>query len=142
MNPVIKRHMHIIHEEIKKAQDNIYTQTGVQLMLSPRIYVGTVEDKIRVLYEQMCHQWGVTLEQVSEKSREGNIPYYKKILWMAAKFKYPNASLIIIGHHTNIKDHGTVLVGIRSGYNLLETQDSRFLKLYEPVKEFFNVKSE
>lgn len=134
--------MYTIHDEIKKAQDSIYERTGVQCLLMPRIYVGTVEDKIKELYLQMCKDWGVTLEYVSDKSREGEIPTYKKLLWMAAKIQYPKASYVILGFHTNIEDHTTVMKGIKSGYDLLETQDSRFLKLYEPVKQYFNVTAE
>ena len=142
MNPVIKKHMHTIHEEIKKAQDSIYERTGVKCLLMPRIYIGTFEGKIKVLFQQMCHEWGVSLDFVKDKSREGDIPSYKKLLWMAAKNKYPKASLMVIASLTNVDNHTTVMKGINTGYDLLGTQDSRFLKLYEPVKQFFNVTAE
>jgi len=132
-----RQEMTVIHHIISQAQSEIHQKAGIEIMLMPRFSNKLVEEDIKQTFEDMCACWGVNLRWVSDKSRANDRPIMRKLLWMVGKRKHPNASYCFLGHLTGTNDHAGVIKGIRNGYNWLQVQDEKFLKYYEPVKDYF-----
>jgi hypothetical protein len=133
-----KKEMSIVGHVIAQAQYEIQQKAGIEVMLVPRFANKLVEEDLKQTFESMCACWGVSLAWVGNKSRANDRPIMRKLLWMAGKRKHPNAPYCFLGNLTGTNDHAGVIKGIRSGYNWLEVQDEKFLKYYEPVKEYFD----
>ena len=132
-----KKEMSVINYIINQAQHEIHEKAGIDVMLMPRFSNKMVEEDLKQTFEDMCNCWGVSLTWVSNKSRANDRPIMRKLLWMAGKRKHPNASYCFLANLTGTNDHAGVIKGIRSGYNWLQVQDEKFLKYYEPVKDYF-----
>jgi hypothetical protein len=133
-----RQEMTVIHHIINQAQSEIHQKSGIEVMLMPRFSNTLIEEDIKQTFEDMCACWGVNLRWVSDKSRANDRPIMRKLLWMVGKRKHPNASYCFLAHLTGTNDHAGVIKGIRSGYNWLHVQDEKFLKYYEPVKDYFD----
>jgi len=137
MSVFSKKEMSIVNYVIAQAQSEIHKKAGIEVVLMPRFSNKLVEEDIKQTFEAMCNCWGVNLAWLSHKSRANDRPIMRKLLWMAGKRKHPNAPYCFLGTLTGTNDHAGVIKGIRSGYNWLEVQDEKFLKYFEPVKDYF-----
>lgn len=138
MSIYTKKEMSIVNYIIRQAQSEIQQKAGIEVMLTPRFSNKLIEEDLKQTFEAMCQRWGVTLIWVKHKSRANDRPMMRKLLWMAGKRKHPDAPYCFLGNLTGANDHAGVIKGIRNGYNWLEVQDEKFLKYYEPVKDYFH----
>lgn len=138
MTPDMKPHFPLIYEEISKAQNIIKQKTGLDVKLLVRRNDTKIEEILIHEFKPFFKIWGVDLALVNTKSREFPLPEYRYILWLYCRLKYPKFSLRKIGSFLGFADHTTVIHGINTAYNLLETQDEKFLSIYNPVKHLLH----
>ncbi|MDP1810574.1 MAG: helix-turn-helix domain-containing protein [Sediminibacterium sp.] len=143
MNPNIKANLPFINHVISNAQDDIKAQTGIQVVLYIRPHHMMLEDLINQLFLNVISNWeDVSLDDIKSDNRKTDIVTMRKILCMIAKYKfpkkdYPKAGLKTIGEVIGIGDHASVIHHINTGLDLLSIQDEKFMKYYNPVKDFF-----
>jgi hypothetical protein len=130
--------MAILKIHISKAEAEISQSTGLKVTLLPRLSSRDVSANLKVMFANMCNCWEVTLDYVSDKSRNNNRPMMRKLLWMAGRLQYPTASYSCLGQLTGISNHVTVLRGIKEGNNWLKVKDAKFMVYYELVKNYFD----
>lgn len=138
MSPLIKPHFPFIYDEILKAQNIIKQKTGLDVKLIIRRNDTTVEEILKHEFKPFFKIWDVNLVTVSTKSREFPFPEYRYILWLYCRLKYPKFSLKKIGSVLGVGDHTTVIHGVNIAYTRLETQDEKFLSIYNPVKHLLH----
>lgn len=121
-------------------QASIFEKYGVKVFVRVKVHHGTIEEHLQELFEKMLICWGgqMSLNDFQRKCRKRELVIMKKIMMMAAKFKYPKASYRVIGSFFYKMDHTSVMHNETTGYELLSIQDSIFCTYYEPVKHFFD----
>lgn len=134
MSPDMKPHFTLIYDEIINAQNIIKQKTGLDVKLLVRRNDTKIEQILIHEFKPFFKIWGVNHALVSTKSREFPLPEYRYILWLYCRLKHPKFSLKNIGQFLGVADHSTVIHGINTAYDLLETQDPNFLSIYNPVK--------
>jgi hypothetical protein len=133
-----EKDMAVIKRKISQAQAEILNCTGLNVKLVPRLSNGDMTANLKVLYNNMCERWGVTLKWVSDKSRAKDRPMMRKLLWMAGRVQYPVATYNSMGSLTGVTNHVTVLRGIVEGHHWLQVKDAKFMIYYELVKHYFD----
>lgn len=127
-----------INDIISNAEEEIKNKTGAEVKLVCRFINSLVTEDLKEMFEEMCLYWGVELSFVQDPSRKNDRPIMRKILWMAAKRRHPDCLFNVLCSLTNVKDHAGVIKGMQQGYNWLGIKDEKFMKYYNPVKEYFN----
>jgi chromosomal replication initiation ATPase DnaA len=137
----LKQDAVLIDSIIKDAQTAICEQTGLNVILVAHFPDKLSTEDVEQLFKDMCNCWGVDLDWIREKGRDKDRPLKRKILWVAAKNKYPTIPLAYLAQLTGVTDHSTVVKGIRNIRKWLEVQDYKTLKHYRPVQHFFAPKN-
>jgi len=127
----------LIDSIIKDAQTAIAEQTGINVILVAHFPDRLNTDDVVQLFNDMCSCWGVDMEWIREKGRDMDRPIKRKLLWLAAKNKFPSAQKAYLAQLTGVKDHSAVVKGIRSVKKWLEVEDYKTLKYYRPVQHLF-----
>jgi len=126
----------VIESIISRAEEEIKEATGVsaKLIIEPQ-YVDF--DFLHKLADQVTTIWNIQLGTLKQKSRMREMVVYKQIFCMLARNSYRKSSLVNLGKYFNC-DHTTILYSIKSGKDMLETNDAYFMAFYEPVKHLFD----
>jgi chromosomal replication initiation ATPase DnaA len=131
-----EKHLPTITNIVWWAEEQIKQKTGFEIKL--RYTDPLQEDKIDKVIRTFCDAWEVQPEYIIKKGGNCEKFMMKKILCMFLRIKYPKFSLKELGRRLGYgEDHTNVIHHTRSGYNMMKTQDEKFMPYYLKVKHFF-----
>jgi chromosomal replication initiation ATPase DnaA len=106
-----------------------------------RIRLSGDEDPVGIIQKVVCQIWGITLERLLSKSREGSVADARKAA-MLLVYNYGLGSTKEVAARFNREDHSTVSFAMRSAKNHLENKDSGFTERYEKAKGILELRFE
>lgn len=94
------------------------------------------KNKVALIANKVCNGFGINILNLSSKKRyRDNIIIPRQLIWFICRELYPVISLQSLGDidFLGIKDHATVLHGIKHAKNMIDT-DKDIRRIYEVVK--------
>lgn len=87
------------------------------------------------LINRVCEDFDVTKDELFSKSREGNVPIGRFVIWHNL-FNHLNVSKINIARIFNKRDHAAIINGLKTYKNLSDTEKDFNRKVSNIEKDF------
>ena len=130
----------IAHASLNKKDINLeLTQQVLKNIIQKAPVATSAEATVGMLQQEIAKYYGVSLENLSSKSRKKEIVIARQVAMYLAK-QYTNHSLKSIGSYFGGRDHSTVIHAIKAVNNMLAT-DTKFQQNYSELQKKIKCKT-
>ena len=129
---VVKKYKYVLKEN----SPSLYSTLGVDSVVGWQ-KIGSMKGRIKFgkLLKILSSFYSQPLDKIMSTSRKRELVVTRQMFCYIAKFNMPNVTLKEIGNFLGGRDHSTVIHGIRTAGDLIET-DKQFRKEYEKLESY------
>ena len=129
---VVKRYKYVL----KKNSPSLYSSLGVDSVVGWQ-KIGSMKGRIKFdkLLKILSSFYSQPIDQIISTSRKRELVVPRQMFCYITKFNMPNVTLKEIGKYLGNRDHSTVIHGIRTAGDLIET-DKQFRQEYERLESY------
>lgn len=129
---VVKKYKYVLKEN----SPSLYSTLGVDSVVGWQ-KIGSMKGRIKFgkLLKILSSFYSQPIDKIISTSRKRELVIPRQMFCYIAKFNMPNVTLKEIGKFLGGRDHSTVIHGIRTAEDLIET-DKQFRKEYEKLESY------
>jgi len=129
---VVKNYKYILKEN----SPSLYSSLGVDSVVGWQ-KIGSMKGRIKFdkLLNILSSFYSQPVDQIKSTSRKRELVVPRQMFCYITKFNMPNVTLKEIGKYLGNRDHSTVIHGIRTAGDLIET-DKQFRQEYERLESY------
>jgi len=129
---VIKKYKYIL----KETPPSLYSSLGVDSVVGWQ-KIGSMKGRIKFdkLLNILSSFYSQPIDKIKSTSRKRELVVPRQMFCYITRFNMPNVTLKEIGKYLGNRDHSTVIHGIRTAGDLIET-DKQFREEYEKLETF------